>query len=191
MDAPTKTFALSRPMDVFMKLEFDLLRLREARSTKALQFAALDLAVWGFHMIDWVLNSVPDDRHIHLSGKSRSARAGQITEGFIERQSIRIGTIGMCRQIANTGKHRVLTMSKDDPSFTTQHTIRFEPAYVVGEEYRGRIFAEAFLRDTSTGQEIEASVFFSAMVEQWREFLKVEKLYDWNYNYEPPEPEDE
>jgi hypothetical protein len=176
-------------MDVFMKLEFDLKRLREATSTKDLQFAALDLAVWGFHMIDWVLNSVTDERHVALCGQNRKARPGQITKGFIERQSIRIGTIGMCGQIANTGKHRVLTLSKDDPSFTTNHTIKFRPAYVAGEEYRGRISAEAYLKDTSTGQEIEASIFFATMIEQWREFLKAERLYDWDYDYEPPEPD--
>lgn len=183
MDAPTKTFLLSTPMDVFIKLEFDLARLKRAVSTKDLQFAAIDLAVWGFHMVDWVLNTVSDEKHTELTGKVRKGK--KITDGFIERQSMRVGTLEVCRQIANTGKHRVLTQSDDNPSFVTRHTIRFEPAYVVGEEYRGRMFAQAYLKDTTTGQEVDAVVFFNAMVEQWRGFLKAHGLYDWDYNYQP------
>jgi hypothetical protein len=45
MESPTKTFALSTPMDVFEKLDFDLQRLKAGQSTKALQFAAMDLAM--------------------------------------------------------------------------------------------------------------------------------------------------
>lgn len=182
MQNPTKTFGLSTPMEVLLKLEFDLARLRNARSTKDIQFAALDLAIWGFHMIDWVLNGVTDDRHLALTGCHRHARG--IVSGFIKLQSTRIGAIGFCHQIANTGKHRVLTHQPDDPSFLTSHTIHFDPPFVAGKEYGGKIFATAYLQDTSTGQQLTAIEFFIAMVEQWREFLKVENLYDWNHDDE-------
>lgn len=173
-------------MDVFMKFEFDLKRLHEARSTKELQFASIDLAVWGFHMIDWVLASVGDEKHIQLAGRSRKAK--KIAEGFIDKQIDRLGTLPLCQQVANTSKHRVLTWSPDDPTFSTHHTIRFVPPFdVTDQPYRGRIFAEAYLRNTVTGDEVEATKVFTAMVEQWREFLKEEKLYDWHYDYEPPE----
>lgn len=183
MENPTKTFGLSTSMEVFMKLEFDLKRLKEAQYTKDVQFAALDLAVWGFHMIDWVLNEVTDTRHIEITGHNRGAR--QAIAGFVEKQSDRLRVLGFCGQIANTGKHRVLTRQIDDATFLTSHTIHFEPPLIAGQSYGGKIYAAAFLKNTASGQKIGAGEFFTSMVEQWRGFLKAESLYDWEYNIEP------
>lgn len=51
-------------MDAWLKLRFDFDRLKAARSTRDLQYAALDCAVWAFH---WIGESceprLPTSRH--------------------------------------------------------------------------------------------------------------------------------
>jgi len=185
---PTKTFGLSRPMDVFEKLDFDLKRLRSSRNSSDVKFACLDLAIWSYHMIDWVLVTVSEVRHNQLTGYSRYH--SKAINGFVERQSIRLGTLGFCQQMANTGKHRVLTHKPDDPSFETNHTVMIEwGADANGSRQIQNMYPTAYLKDTATGQKIDAKEFFALALEQWANFLKAENLYDWEYDVDPPEYE--
>lgn len=198
MDAPTKTFGLSEPMDLLIKLEFDLTRLRSGRSTKELQFAALDCALSAYHLIEWVLHRVDGAVHLRLTGIPRKVgkdgipeiRSGDI-RGFIARQSDTIGSLVICEQIALTGKHRILTRTPDNQSFDTGHNIEFDPPFdPASGMYMGDIHAVAYVRDVETGNEFPADAIFAAALGQWRDFLKREKLYDWNYDREPPDWDD-
>ena len=187
MDQPTKTFGLSEPMDVWLKLRFDLDRLKAARWTNELQYAALDSAIWAFHLIDWVLETIDDTAHVRLTGKPRHGRG--VLEGFISANSNTLSTLSFLSQIANTSKHRVLRISSDDPSWVTGHTIRFDPAYDATDPDRPTsISAVAYLRITANGEEVQVQAFFESVVAQWEQFLKREKLFDWNWDAPIPEP---
>ena len=70
-----RRFGLDSPMDVWIKLRFDIDRLKVARFTKELQYAALDCAIWSFHLIDWVLNAV--DWAIYAFGSRRKKSGGR------------------------------------------------------------------------------------------------------------------
>lgn len=183
---PTKTFGVDSAMDIWIKLKFDLERLRAARWTRDQQYAALDCAIWSFHLVDWVLREVDDAARARLTavkGKSNS------TEGrFIETNDAIIPTLKLCRQIANTGKHRVLTRSPDDPSWGTGHSVRFNPPFDPTDPHLPTtITAQTYLKDNA-GNEILAVNFFEAAVVQWEYLLKKERLFDWNWDYEPPDP---
>ena len=183
-DRPTKTFGLAEPMDVWRKLKFDLERLKTARWTSELQYACLDCAVWAFHLVDWVLETVDDDAHMRLTGKARDGK--NVLEGFIKTNAAVLPTLPYLQQIANTGKHRVLKISNDDPAWVTGHTIRFDPPFDADDPHRAvSMSAGAYLRFTQTGEEIEVQAFFEAVVAQWEYVLKREKLFDWNWDVEP------
>jgi hypothetical protein len=185
---PTKTFGLSDPMEVWVKIKFDVDRLKAARWTKELQYAALDCAIWSFHLIDWVLNAVDANTHFRLTGLSQGSRGA--TEGFIKTNEALLPRLRACQQIANTGKHRVLSFSPDDPNWITSHTVRFDPPFDARRpDAPMTVSARAYLRDITTGEEIPAPLFFEAVARQWEVFLKRERLFDWNWDYEPPEPE--
>lgn len=175
-------------MDVWLKLRFDLDRLKAARWTKELQYAALDSAIWAFHMIDWVLETVDDSAHVRLTGKSRGGK--QVLEGFIETNAKALPTLPFLQQIANTGKHRVLRVSNDEPAWITGHTVRFAPPFNATDPQRKiSISAVAYLRINETGEEMQVQTFFEAVLAQWEQFLKREKLFDWNWDAPVPEPE--
>lgn len=181
MDRPTKTFGLSEPMDVWLKLRFDLDRLKAARSTRDLQYAALDCAIWAFHMIDWVLESVDDAAHLRLTGKQRDGK--KVLDGFLATNASRLPALPWIGQIANTGKHRVLRNSKDDPSWVTGHTIRFDPPFDARNPHNPvSISAVAYLRMTATAEEMQVQAFFEGVVSQWEHFLKRENLFDWDWD---------
>jgi len=182
MDKPTKTFGLADPMAVLLKLEFDLERLKAAQYTRDQQYAALDCSIWAFHMIDWVLNAISNDDHVRLTGYARNN--GKAIDGFITTNEKRLPLLNVCKQIALTSKHRVLTRTRDDPDLLTSHSIEFDPPFD-GPTWEGAARAVAYLRVESTGEQVEAYHFFEGVVAQWRGFLKSEKLFDWSYGYEP------
>jgi hypothetical protein len=186
-DVPTKTFGLAEPMDVWLKLRFDLDRLRVARWTKDLQYAALDSSIWAFHMIDWVLETVDDAAHLRLTGKFRGGR--NVVEGFIETNFKEFSTLPFLQQIANTGQHRVLRVSNDDPTWVTGHTVRFDPPDIRDTQRAVSISAVAYLRINATGEEVQVQAFFESVVGQWEHFLKREGLFDWNWDAPVVEPE--
>ena len=185
---PTKTFGLSEPMDVWLKLKFDLDRLKAARWTRDIQYAALDSAIWAFHMIDWLLESVDDVAHLKHTGKQRGGR--KILEGFLKTNAHELSTLHYVQQIANTSKHRVLTKSTDDPEWVTGHTFRFDPPFDARQPNNPvSISVGAYLRINATGEEIEVRPFFEAVVAQWEYVLKREGLFDWNWDAPTPEPD--
>ncbi|MBY3026501.1 DUF3800 domain-containing protein [Rhizobium leguminosarum] len=82
MTRPTpKYFRLSSPTDLYLKLLYDIDRLRSASSTKAVQYAAFDAAVTGSrarksennHVIIWWLNESLETTTIHLPAPTRAA----------------------------------------------------------------------------------------------------------------------
>lgn len=186
--APTKTFGLSEPMEVWLKLRFDLDRIRASRFTQGRQYAALDCAIWGFHLIDWVLEAVDDDAHLRLTGKRRGGK--KLVDGFIETNIKVLPTLPYLRQIANTGKHRVLSQSVDVSTWITGHTVRFDPPFDARDPHAPiSASAVAYLRMTETGEEAEVAQFFEAVVGQWEYLLKRERLFDWNWDTPVPEPD--
>jgi len=52
---PSKHFGLRSSTDLYLKLLYDIERLKTAVSSKAVQYAAFDAAVTGSHILDWVL----------------------------------------------------------------------------------------------------------------------------------------
>lgn len=92
--------------------------------------------------------------------------------------------------IANTGKHRVLSISPDDPSWSTGHTVRFDPPFDAREPQRPTsISAVAYLRINATGEEMQVQTFFENVVSQWETFLKREDLFDWNWDAPISQPD--
>lgn len=182
MNKPTKTFGLNEPMDVYVKLTFDLARLKEAESTKDLQFAALDCAIWAYHMIDWVLAAVTDARHIELCGFARYE--GRAVRGFIAKREAPLrSALEVCEQIALTSKHRVLTRTPDDPSFATGHTVRFDPPFNAADPLSRSISMKAvgYVREVTSGRSFDVIDVMDAAIANWKHFLQSEGLYIYGY----------
>lgn len=77
---PDKTFDLRSSTDLYLKLIFDIERLKDAKYTRAIQYAAFDAAVTASHILDWVLHELDDAAHLRLTGclKGIKPRKGQL-----------------------------------------------------------------------------------------------------------------
>jgi len=186
---PTKTFGVTSPTRLLFKLEFDAARLHQGRTWSELQYAALDCAVWNWHMVDWVLNVVEPQHYLQLTGKARPTKPEEELAGrqFATRNADRIPDLETCRLIANTGKHFSLRRG-DDPRFTTDTSVRFEPPIEIGKPipegvvvtplivivhaplWSGSLQGEVIRRD--------ALQMFKDLARNWRSFLMEEGLLD-------------
>ena len=177
---PTKTFGLRGPSDLLRKLSFDIRRLEHAEYSDEARFAAFDCALASWHLVDWILNSVDDDGHLRLCGKLRG-----VTRGFIEAQRSNLPLLEHCQQIANTGKHLVLTLIKDDPLLHAKSSVRFHPPFDLS---RPGSWGDSVARGVAVveyaGEQHDASDFFRTVERDWSVLLEREGLIE----AEEPEP---
>lgn len=175
MEKPTKTFGIHAPSDLLHKLAFDIDRLERATSSNELRYAAFDCAVGSWHMVDWTLHAVPPARCVELCGVAAGKRGA--STGFIERNTARVPHLAQCQQIANTGKHMVLTMMADDPALVAGSTVLIQPPFDLSKPERWKdtkftAFAYVQIGDTR----VPAAVFFKDMLRGWARLLDDEGL---------------
>ncbi|CAN7261442.1 hypothetical protein LJR098_001091 [Rhizobium sp. LjRoot98] len=187
MEKPTKTFGMDEPIHLYRKLLYDIERLRVEEASRAAQYAAFDCAVDAFHLIDWVLHAVDDEAHQRLTGKGRGKHG--VIPGFITTNAIRLPDLELCRQIANSVKHVVMTFGPKMDNMSTGSTVRFEPPFVAYQPFPPgfRMFAWAYIE--LDGTKYAVIELFERMVREWEVFLRQEGLFveespDW-------EPDDE
>jgi hypothetical protein len=179
---PTKTFGIRDASDLLNKLRFDIDRLKSARSSEALRYAAFDCSIVSLHLADWVVHSVSEARCLNLCGKR--ANDHRSVQAFIERNAGRLPQLATCELIANSSKHLILRRV-DDPSVMASSTVRFDPPFQVErpETWKDVKAFPVALVTTGNG-EIEASVFFDDVAARWQAFLEAERLL----TARPPEP---
>ncbi len=181
MENPTKTFGLTEPIDLYRKLLFDIERLQAATATRDVQYAAFDCAVDANHLVDWVLHAVDDAAHLRLTGKAKGKHG--VVQGFGEANKDRLPDLEMCRQIANSVKHVVVTIGPIMDYMSTGSTVKFEPAFLVGQPLPEdlRIFAWAYV--TVYGVKHSVIDLFTEMAGQWERFLREEGLFVEELDY--------
>lgn len=181
MHKPTKTFGLTEPVDLYRKLLFDIERLRRETTSREVQYAAFDCAVDAFHLIDWVLHAVDDDSHIRLTGKRRGAN--KTVRGFIETNRLRLPDLELCRQIANSVKHLVMTFGPQMENMSTGSMMVFDPPFVAGQPLPPgfRMYAQAYVQ--LDGIKHDVTELFEHVSHQWAVFLRDEGLYVEELDY--------
>lgn len=187
----TKTFDLRTPTDLYEKLLYDIERLRSARGTVESKYAAFDCAVDAWHLVDWTLHSLDEDRHEQLSGRNRPGppKKSNLTAeaSFAATQADRLPALKFCRMLANSAKHR--EVRKDSlPNFRTGSTaiLRWsKPKEETGERPLTNISPLTYVE--VDGERYKAVELFEDMADQWRTFLVEERLFE--FRPEPPEDE--
>jgi hypothetical protein len=181
MEKPTKTFGIAEPVDLYRKLLYDIERLQAATMTRDVQYAAFDCAVDANHLVDWVLHAVDDATHVRLTGKEKGKHG--IIQGFGKINEVRLPDLEMCRQIANSVKHVVVTFGPPMDHVSTSTTVRFEPNILVGQPIPKdlRIFAWAYV--TVDGIKHSVIDLFTEMATQWERFLKDGGLFVEELDY--------
>ncbi|MDQ0563989.1 hypothetical protein QO004_005806 [Rhizobium mesoamericanum] len=113
----TKTFGLKSPTDLHNKLLFDIERLKKATGQNEARYAAIDCAVDGWHLVDWVLHrdQVDDATFTRLTGGRKRKETKQerdkfgrktVEVSFAETQEERLPALKFCHILANSAKHR-------------------------------------------------------------------------------------
>ncbi|WP_105433006.1 hypothetical protein [Neorhizobium sp. T6_25] len=153
-----------------------------------MQYASVDCAVDAFHLIDWVLHAVDDNTHLRLTGKKRDGR--KIVQGFIETNADRLPDLELCRQIANSVKHVVMTFGPQMENMSTGSTVVFDPPFVADQPFPPgfRIYAQAYIE--LDGTQYAVIELFEHMSRQWETFLRQEGLFVEELP-DPPEPSDD
>lgn len=165
---PDKTFGLRSSTDLYLKLLFDIERLKEAKYTKAIQFAAFDAAVTSSHILDWVLHELDTAAYLRLTGIARGKKGA--VAGFIEKNGALSG-LEFCRQISNSVKHMTITMGPVMTNMSTGSTIKLK--WNDGQ----LIDAYAYAYIKIDGKKYPVVELFQDMAEQWYEFLTTEGLW--------------
>jgi len=177
-----KYFGLSSSTDLYLKLLYDIERLRSARSTKAVQYAAFDAAVTGSHILDWVLVELSPEAHLRLTwlrkGTNKKGKDGPIIQ-FIERNRDDLRGIDFCRQIANSVKHMKMSLGSPMKGMGIGSTIKLGGTGDLVTS--AKVIAYIQIAD---GKKVDAVELFEETADQWREFLVKEKLWvqpppDW------------
>jgi hypothetical protein len=106
-----KTFGLARPRDYLGKLNWDLQRLMEMqrKDDPALRYQAMNCALTAWHMHEWVYPFLPE-RLLSELPKLASFR------DLVKERSV---YMNCCREIADAGKHHVIT-SRHHPDIQTR-----------------------------------------------------------------------
>jgi len=173
-----KTFDITTPSGLLLKLRYDITRLKNSKGSPDLRYAALDCAITAWHLSDWLLASVSDQRYQELTGVKRDARG--FMEGFIARNEQRLPDIRTCQLIANTGKHLVLT-KHDDATIEARTTVRFTPPFDAADPSSWanvKVQEVAYIsRGAGTQNAIE---FFLNVERHWRHVLVDEGLLSSN-----------
>lgn len=184
---PSKHFGLRSSTDLYLKLLYDIGRLKTAVSSKAVQYAAFDAAVTGSHILDWVLNELSDEAHIRLTGlrkkqKVKCKEGDQLRENpitnFIERNRDQLPGIDYCRSISNAMKHMKMSLGQPMKGMGIGSTakLKYTDHVITGVEVIAYIEIEV-------GKKVNAVELFEETAEQWREFLVREGLW----GEQPPE----
>lgn len=153
-DRPTKTFGLIDATTLLRKLFYDVARLRRATVTEDAIFAAFDCAIDANHLVDWTVHALAKQARLE-------DRDGMSVRQFRKAHQKDWPSLEYCRQIADTGKHRILTRSYDDPALSTGTLVVFDPPFRADEPHTWsstRIFPKAFIQ--IDGSRTEAGQFF-------------------------------
>lgn len=167
--ASRKSFDLEDPADLLEKLRYDIMRLKSAGSSIDLRYAAFDCAIAAWHLVDWLLASVPEAQQVRLSGTPHGVAGGN--KGFVKRNESRLPGIRECQLIANAGKHRILT-KHDDASVSATTGILWDRA-LEEEDFKTGSFPKsspvAYIKKGD--QKMNAVDFFSHLERAWRHLL--------------------
>ncbi|NKL94184.1 hypothetical protein [Rhizobium leguminosarum] len=167
--SPDKTFGLRSSTDLYLKLIYDIDRLRSGGSTRAVQYAAFDAAITASHILDWVLHELDEVSYLRLTGvgKGKKGAVGR----FIQRNGGMLGGLEFCRQIANSVKYVTITMGPVMTNMSTGSTVKLE--------WQGdriiNAYAQAFIKIDD--QKYSVIELFQSMAEQWFLFLEIEGLW--------------
>lgn len=179
---PARHFGLKSSTDLYLKLLYDIERLKLARSTKAVQYAAFDAAITGSHILDWVLVELSDEAHIRLTGlrkkqkvkcKEGDQRKENPITNFIERNRDQLPGIDYCRQIANSVKHMKMSLGAPMKGMEIGSTakLKFTDHVITSVE------VIAYIRTGPKGEKISAVELFEDTAAQWKGFLVREGLW--------------
>ncbi|WP_173089021.1 hypothetical protein [Devosia sp. 1635] len=175
-------FGLHRPVHLLGKLRYDLYRLKEAKVSSEARYAALDCANDAWHLVDWVLASVSPERHKELCGHRTLSR--EAAAGFRDRYSEELPKLKTCQQIANTGKHLILSRQTVDQNISTFSSARFDPAFdATAPTWTGDLWPVLHVEDGNGTS--EASSFFGSAWEDWHAWLSCHEptlLYEADYD---------
>ncbi|WP_322886516.1 hypothetical protein U8C31_18280 [Sinorhizobium medicae] len=176
--AMDRAFGVKTPTDLYQKLLFDIDRLRAGGSSAAVSYAAIDCAIDATHLADWVLRAVDNDHHIRLTGKSITKDNDISLKGFDAVSGERLPTLEYCRDIANHGKHFLLTRSKPMEGIETGRSIRIHPRYnaLTGPTKGQSFFPYAYIKVND--EKIFVIELFQEAAEQWLQFLQEEGLWE-------------
>jgi hypothetical protein len=182
---PSKFFGLKSSTDLYFKLLYDIERLRAARSTKAVQYAAFDAAVTGSHILDWVLMELSEDAYIRLTGIRRGQGLPKGDPGpimrFINLNKDELPGIDYCRSISNSVKHMKMSLGNPMKGMEIGSTAKLKYTdHVITD-----VHVIAYIRTEPEGEKISAVELFEDTAAQWREFLVKEGLWveqppDWD-----------
>lgn len=172
---PDKTFGLRSSTDLYLKLLYDIKRLKAARFTADARYSAFDCAVTGFHIVDWVLQEVDEAQHVALTGVGKNHRPKRGERGairrFIDQNDEQLGGVEYCRQIANSVKHMYLTSNpimKDMSTGTSVKLLRDGDRFVGSQ-------VNAYIKVKD--EKIPVIELFQDTARQWRNFLVDEGLW--------------
>lgn len=182
---PSKYFGLRSSTDLYLKLVYDIERLRTGRGTKELQYAAIDAAVTASHILDWVLKELEPEAYLRLTGLEKGKPLPPKDRGpimrFIELKKETMPGINFCREIANTMKHMKLSLGSVMKGMAIGSTVKLQwtDNRITSTE------AIAYVQIKPDGEKINVIDLFQQTAEQWREFLVDEGLWveqppDWD-----------
>ncbi|TAY50952.1 hypothetical protein [Rhizobium leguminosarum] len=174
---PPKYFGLQSSTDLYLKLLFDIERLRSGGGTKAVQYAAFDAAVTGSHILDWVLNELTPEAYLRLTGLRKGKKPPKDDPGpvmrFIERNGDELRGVNYCRQIANAVKHMKISLGRPMKNMAIGSTVKLQWT----DKRITNAYAIAYIQLQPGGEKINAVELFQETAEQWRVFLEKEGLW--------------
>lgn len=174
---PQKYFGLRSSTDLYLKLVSEIDRLRKGVSSRTIQYAAIDAAVTGTHILDWVLVELEPDAYLRLTGLKKGKRVPKghpkPTSAFIELNKRDMPAIDYCRQIANTVKHRTSELAGPMKDMSIGQTVKL----IWKDKKITDTYAYAYIQLVPGGEKIDAINLFEKMAEQWKDFLVREGLW--------------
>jgi len=182
-----KYFGLRSSTDLYLKLVYDIERLRKADSSAAIQYAAIDAAVTGSHILDWVLLELEPDAYLRLTGlkKTKKIKRGEVgpIQNFIQLNEEEMPAIDFCRRIANNVKHRTSELGGPMKEMAIGHTVKL----IWKDQRLTDAYPIAYIQKEPGGVKVNVLDLFDSMAEQWHDFLVSEGLWV----EQPPEWEEE
>ncbi|TRA99827.1 MULTISPECIES: hypothetical protein [Rhizobium/Agrobacterium group] len=180
-----KYFGLRSSTDLFLKLVYDIERLRNANSSTAIQYAAIDAAVTGSHILDWVLVELDSEAYLRLTGlkKGKKIKKGEVgpIQTFIHLNEKEMPAIDYCRRIANNVKHRTSELGGPMKDMAIGSTVKL----IWKDKKLTDTHPTAYIQKEPGGEKINVLDLFDSMAEQWHDFLVGEGLWveqppDWD-----------